>query len=644
MTTAIVPSERQAPAPMQVLTSEKIHPDNISREQAIMRAMALDNRQWKDLQRRRASLAKALDKVGYSPALAQYRVLFKQLEHHATEYFRLRNEKPEGWQESILSLREANQHTKEMLSRLRWKLKPLTPQARLLSKIDSTIAVLSEARERKKAQQAEFDAIKNEALIYHDLILSAWKRIKECHHIRYREGKAYYDLPQIERVVITPNTIYFKIFTTFKSYFGWKDMLPYNVYIQNVLSEQTMFEVAAATGREIKAIYPAVGKEQIYGYWYALNRTDTPNGIVNKVLYSEVMRWYPEDHRQRVTIPIGVGEGNKIKWVNFNDFPHWMIAGSTGTGKSNLLNVILCTLISHYIPVDLRIVAVDLKGGVELSGYEKVPHLLGSVVQSVDELAERLSQLEAEMAERFGALKRVGARDLYTHNLRSQQSLPRIIVIIDEFASTVDQGDLTKRVHNSILQLTSKGRAVGINILMCTQDPRVDIVPGKIKANCVVRIAGRTASTENSRIIIGSGEAAKIANVKGRMLLKIEQLPIEVQTPLILESDIEDAIKTAVGAGDAPPMALPEPMRSEQRWTPEKIIELSIKHLNGLMSARPIWEEVKESGITLAQIRNIVERIWEQKTVHFDGTTYKVEKQRNARYLIAVDDSETIAA
>lgn len=644
MTTAIVPVERQAPAPMQVLTSEKIHPDNISREQAIMRAMALDNRQWKDLQRRRASLAKALEKAGYFPALAQYRTLLKQLEQYAAEYFRLKNEKPDGWQESILSLREANQRTKEAMSRLRWKLKPLTPQAKLLSKIDSTIAVLSEARERKKAQQAEFDAITDEALIYKALILSAWKRIKECHHIRYREGKTCYDLPQIERMVITPNIIYYKIFTTFKSYFGWKDMLPYNVYIQNVLSDQTVFEVAAATGREIKAIYPAVGKEQIYGYWYTLNRTDTPNGIVNKILYSEVMRWYPEDYRQRVTIPIGVGEGNKIKWVNFNDFPHWMLAGSTGTGKSNLLNVILCTLISRYIPAELRIVAVDLKGGVELSGYENVPHLLGNVVQSVDELAERLSQLEAEMSERFAALKRVGAKDLYTHNLRSQQSLPRIIVIIDEFASTVDQGDLTKRVHNSILQLTSKGRAVGINILICTQDPRVDIVPGKIKANCVVRIAGRTASTENSRIIIGSGEAAKIANVKGRMLLKIEQLPIEVQTPLILESDIEDAIKTAVGAGDAPPMTLPEPMRSEQRWTPEKVIELAIVHLGGNLSSDKIFAEVKESGISQAQVRKTLEIIYEMDPITFKGNEYEIKRVKNARYLVQIETNESEVA
>jgi S-DNA-T family DNA segregation ATPase FtsK/SpoIIIE len=284
------------------------------------------------------------------------------------------------------------------------------------------------------------------------------------------------------------------------------------------------------------------------------------------------MRWYPEDHKSRVTIPVGVGEGNKIKWVNFNDFPHWMIAGSTGTGKSNFINVIFCALISQYKPEELRIVAVDLKGGVELSVYEEVPHLLGGVVHSVDGLAERLSQLEAEMTERFAALKRVSARDLFTYNQRSSTSLPRIIVMIDEFASTVEQGDLTKRIHNSILQLTSKGRAVGINIIICTQDPRVDIVPGKIKANCVVRIAGRTASTENSRIIIGSGEAAKIANVKGRMLLKIEQLPIEVQTPLIQDVDIELAIKTAMNDGDAPPMQLPDAAKAEIRWTVEKII------------------------------------------------------------------------
>lgn len=640
---SIIPAESNAPAPLQMLTTEKIHPDNITREQAVMRAMALDNKEFKALQRKLNSLHKQLSSVDFFSALKNYQRLKDLQSEDETEFYRLLREKPAGWEDDALYLKLMNQPTKEALSRFKWALRPHIETARLHGKLQTMIEVFDEARKRKELQRDEYRKIHNEAQIYHDMIVSTWRRIKECHHVRYRDQHTYKDTPSIERVVITPNTIYFKILTTFKSYFGWKDMLPYNVFLQNLLSEQTLFEISGTTGRQIKAVYPDVGKENVYGYWYALNRTDTPNGILQKVLYSEVMKWYPEEHRNRVILPLGVGEGNKIKFVNFNDYPHWLVAGSTGTGKSNLINVIICTLISQYIPAEVRLCLVDLKGGVELSGYKKIPHLLGNVVESVESLAEQLSSLEAEMANRFAALKRVGAKDLYTHNLRSDTSLPRIIVIIDEFASTVDQGDLTKRVHNSILQLTSKGRAVGINLVICTQDPRVDIVPGKIKSNCVVRIAGRTASTENSRIIIGSGEAARIANVAGRMLLKIEQLPIEVQTPLIMESDITTAIEAAVGAGDAPPMALPEPTKAEARWTPEKIIELCIIHLGGVLSSDKIYAEIKESGISNAQIRKLLEIIYKMDPIVFNGIEYKIKRIKKLRCLVSSNEDEEAA-
>ena len=641
--TSIIPAQSSAPAPMELFTVEKIHPDNITREQAIIRAMALDNKEYKSLLKRRASLHKQLERVGFFSAWNRYQKLKQLQTEDENEFHRLLREKPEGWRDDALYLKLMNQPTKEALSRLKWSIRPHLPTAKLFYKIDTMMNVFAEARDRKKQFAAENQKHMEEAKIYHDLIISKFRSLKLCHYAYYRDGELRKEAPQIQDVWITANTIYFKLFTTYKTYFGWKAMLPYNVKLQDLLSPETLFELEGATGRQIRAIYPETGKENIHGYWLALNRNDTPNGILTKVAYSEVMRWYPEEHKNRVTVPLGVGEGNKIKFVNFNDYPHWLVAGSTGTGKSNLINMIICTLISQYIPAEVRLVLVDLKGGVELSGFKTIPHLAGEVVESVEALAEQLSSLEAEMANRFAALKRVGAKDLYTHNLRSDTSLPRIIVIIDEFASTVEQGDLTRRVHNSILQLTSKGRAVGINIVVCTQDPRVDIVPGKIKANCVVRIAGRTASTENSRIIIGSVEAARIANVPGRMLLKIEQLPIEVQTPLIMESDIVGAIEAAVGAGDAPPMALPEPEKAENRWTVEKVIEIVILHLGGHISAAKVFEELKDSGVSRDQVRSIVERIYEMESVNFRGVEFRIKKIKNQRHFIASNETEEAA-
>jgi len=125
------------------------------------------------------------------------------------------------------------------------------------------------------------------------------------------------------------------------------------------------------------------------------------------------------------------------------------------------------------------------------------------------------------------------------------------------------------------------------------------------------------------------------------MLLKIEQLPIEVQTPLILESDVIAAIEAAVGAGDAPPMALPEPMQAENRWTPEKIIELCIVHLGGDLSSDRVYEELKESGIPRAQVRRLLETVYSMEPIIFNGQEYTIKRIKKTRYLVPVNAHET---
>lgn len=643
-TNAIVPvtPNREAPEPMAPLISEKVHPDNISREQAVMRAMGLDRKQERELKRQRVKLAKGLERAKYPLMLAHYTMLANQLREYGDEYRRLKAEQPEGWQESIVGLRMDNQKARDEQAALHARLKPLWIQAQQLSKLDELIGVFVEAQERKKDQAAQYKRIEQEALIWYGIIRSCWAKLKDCHHKRSRDGKVVYDLPEVERIVITPNVIYFKVLTLVKTVTGWKVPLPYNVYIDALLSDEVVSYISNVSGRQVTSLSPKQ-RDGTRGVWYALNRTDTPNGILDFVTYREVMQWYPDDFKQRVIIPVGVGEGNKIKWVNFTDFPHWMIVGQTGTGKSNFLNVLFSSLISQYSPHDVRIVAVDLKGGVEFTRYGHIPHLLGSVVESVDVFAERLAQLEAEMSERFAALKTADARDLPTYNQRSQFQMARIVVIIDEFASVADQGELTKSIHNSIMQLTSKGRAVGINIVICTQSPRVDVVPGKIKDNCSVKIVGRAGDTQHSRIMIGTGAAAHIADVKGRVLLKIEQTPIEVQTPLISEDDIKEAIAVAMDSGDAPTIQLPEAIKSEERWTAQAIIGLCIDHLGGHVSADKIYVHLKHDNITNGQIRKLVKVIYGLEHISHEGVEYKVKRVRNQRYLVAAGDESEAA-
>jgi hypothetical protein len=628
----VIGGNQKAPEPMERLTREVIHPDNVTREAAVMRALMTKPGELKKLKNQREQMYRGLVRAGFYALIEQRNLAIQRMKLYRDEYVELQSEQPEGYQERTVELTALARDVKQQISEITSKLALHKKQYITLKRCEQTIEVYAEAIERKRHREERFRLIDQEAQSYAEMIRDRWKSLAKCHHIKYVKGQAYYYVPRIEEIHITDNTIYYKIFTTYKTWFGWRNMLPYDVYVQDLLSPETLFELEAITGRTIEAVYPEKGNEA-KGYWLKLHRTDTPNGILDHVDYSEVMRFYPDIERERCFIPVGVGEHNKIKWINFTDYPHWLVAGFTGSGKSNLLNVFISCLITTNSPAQLRMVMVDLKGGVELDHYAGIPHLLGDVVTSVEELADRLEQLEAEMSLRFAALKRYGARDLITYNKRSDDYKPRLIVVIDEFASTVDQGDLTKRIHNSILQLTSKGRAVGIHVLLCTQDPRVETIPGKIKSNCTVRVAGRTATTDTSRIILGSGEAAKIADVKGRMLLKLGQLPVEVQTPYINDHDMREAIKAAMSYGPANEVSLPVEIRTE-RWTAEKIIELSLTHLGGNISARSIWDEIRESGMSLGQTRKIVEAIWARDTITHNDVTYTIKKKATARYLI----------
>lgn len=642
-TGAIIPAEREAPPPMAPLTSERIHPDNISHEQAVMRAMGLDNKQWRDLLRKRNQLANTLKRAGYKKLMDEYKAMGVALQGFTQQYYQLKQQRPAGWQERVLSLRDVNNRTKAARLKLYAKLKPLVDKARTLQKMDEILAVFEEARKRKKEQAHQYEEIKKETLIWHTIIRAVWAGAKECHHVRHREGRVIYDLPEIETVWITPNVLYFKILTLQKTLTGWKSMLPYDVFVEDLLSDRIVNQISDVSGRQVKAISPRL-KPEAYGSWYALYRTDTPNGVLDRVDYEEVMRWYPEDMKSRVVLAVGVGEQNKIQWVNLNDFPHWLIGGSTGTGKSNLMNVLFSTLISFYTPQELRILSIDLKGGLELGAYKDTPHIIGAPVEELEDCAEALAQMEAEMQRRFGLLKAVGAKDLYSYNrICTDNPLPRIVIVIDEFARTVDAGDLTKRIHSSLMQLTSMSRAAGINIIVCTQDPRVDTLPGKIKSNLVVRIAMHTTSFSASKIIIDTGHAAKIAAIKGRAVLSIDGLPKEVQTPYISEDSIKAAIAIASGMGNAMPLNLPAPAASnEQRWTPEKIIELVIQHIGGHVSADKIYVHLKDSGITNPQIRKLVETIYKMENISFEGREYRIKRIKNQRYLIAVDEREEV--
>src|SRR5690606_24374745 len=149
------------------------------------------------------------------------------------------------------------------------------------------------------------------------------------------------------------------------------------------------------------------------------------------------------------------------------------------------------------------------------------PHLFGGIVDRIEGVVDKLAELEAIMAERFRKFRGVAKRIEEYHGRRPNDSMPRIVAIVEDVSSIDGHGDITKRINASLRSLTQKGRAVGIHVILCTPRPDTHAIPGSIKANLPVRITGRMVTAADSLTILGNSEARKLAPVPGRMMLQI---------------------------------------------------------------------------------------------------------------------------
>jgi DNA segregation ATPase FtsK/SpoIIIE, S-DNA-T family len=200
--------------------------------------------------------------------------------------------------------------------------------------------------------------------------------------------------------------------------------------------------------------------------------------------------------------------------------PHTIVAGTTGSGKSGCINAILCSLLMHASPNEVRLVLVDPKR-VELNHYERLPHLLTPVVINPRLAANVLANLIGEMESRYAVMGEARARNLVELNRARKKAgespLPHILCVIDELADLMMVAPA--EVEDSIIRLAQKSRAVGIHLLLATQRPSTDVITGTIKVNIPARIAFSVASQVDSRVILDQGGAESLLG-QGDMLFR----------------------------------------------------------------------------------------------------------------------------
>lgn len=273
---------------------------------------------------------------------------------------------------------------------------------------------------------------------------------------------------------------------------------------------------------------------------------EIPNVFGRMVLLREILEsreFRDALHNVRLPIALGRDVAGRIRIGDLAKFPHMLIAGATGSGKSVCLNTIICSLITHFTPYEVKFLMIDPKM-VELTFYEGIPHLLSPVITDPKQVVWVLDRILTEMERRYHLFAQVGVRNLEgyqayrLHGHMEMEQLPCIVVIIDELADLMMLA--ADEVERQICRLAQLARATGIHLVVATQRPSVDVVTGLIKANIPTRIAFMVSSSVDSRTIIDGNGAEQLLG-KGDSLFLAGDVakPERIQSAFIADEEVE---------------------------------------------------------------------------------------------------------
>ena len=247
------------------------------------------------------------------------------------------------------------------------------------------------------------------------------------------------------------------------------------------------------------------------------------NKVSDIVSFKDCMRALESNTKDRLLFPVGKDISGNVIIGKLDDMPHLLIAGTTNSGKSIFIHNIIMSLIMRNKPDELKLMLLDPKK-VEFVKYNELPHLLCPIVTTTEQGKIALKTLVQEMEDRFDmfALRGEGATSykeyLEVCEERGYKKIPYIVLIIDEFADFMAEGD--KETAKYIQRIAQKARACGLYMIIATQRPSAKVITGEIKANIPSRVALSVSQALESRIIIDEDGAENLVG-KGDLLAKL---------------------------------------------------------------------------------------------------------------------------
>lgn len=300
------------------------------------------------------------------------------------------------------------------------------------------------------------------------------------------------------------------------------------------LSSDLALALAAPTG-QVRIEAPIPGRKLV--------GIEIPNrGLefvtLKKMLGSEIMR----KSKSKLAVALGLDVSGSAVIADIGKMPHVLVAGTTGSGKSVLINSWICSLLFRTTPQEVRLIMVDPKR-VELIGYNGIPHLLTPVIVEQDKILSSLRWAMGEMENRYKQFAEVGVRNIDSFNeLSGFQAMPYIVILIDELADLMAYAPV--EVEDSICRLAQMARATGIHLVLSTQRPSVDVITGLIKANVPARIAFNVSSMVDSRVVIDMPGAEKLLGRGDMLYVPPDQAkPSRIQGTFVSEQEVSKTVE-----------------------------------------------------------------------------------------------------
>lgn len=472
-----------------------------------------------------------------------------------------------------------------------------------------------EEHRRHKEEMRLFRFHRDQARIVERQLIDVLTNLKFCQYVQ-KEDKVYIKRRcKVRAAQISPYAYTYNIET------------PFGVKKTEMATDMTVNEIAATIGKKVRFDLDTNGLRYTVEVGSTLS---VPNFVTFKDFDA-----MPKN-RPPLSFFAGQTTNGSPVYRDLTDAPHMIVAGQTGGGKSNLLNGIICGLISRQPSTTIQLILFDLKGGVEFDPFYGIPHLWkhaddkDGIIEYPDQILPALEAVKRECDRRLALLKKGKVKNIgeYNRGKHPKNRIPYIVAIFDEY--TTARKMVGEKVETLLAAIANVSRAAGIHFIIGTQYPKADVLSTLISVNFPWRVAFNMTPAA-SQSVLGSWDASGLTPV-GRAILQTSEGQIYIQTPRITNSTIT-SIVNAVKSG-----AVEITVNTVDA---EELIGWALNNTGGKLERDTLFNQFKER-ITVAALNDLL-RSMENKQFDISGLYYVVNPPAGnvARRVELIEGSES---